>query len=232
MSAEARPGRRPRGTGTADRVLTAALEVYATEGFEGFTITAVIARSGVSSGSVYHHFGNLDGLYAALYARCMADLMRALADKVTAADDARAGVDALVLGYLDFVRENRVAAHFIHASSYARFLTAQAQPREAAPREAGRSQADGRHHGGAAAVVGAAKAPELERIVGWFRPRIAAGQIVDLPESLIEILAIGPVAEVSRRWLAGAPGYDLDEAARLLPERIWRSLRAPGARDL
>jgi hypothetical protein len=35
----------------------------------------------------------------------------------------------------------------------------------------------------------------------------------------------GEVAEVTRRWLAGAPGIDLAQAARLLPERIWQSLR-------
>ena len=38
------------------------------------------------------------------------------------------------------------------------------------------------------------------------------------------MLVIGPVAETSRRWLAGTPGIDLTQASRLLPERIWNSL--------
>lgn len=46
-----------------------------------------------------------------------------------------------------------------------------------------------------------------------------------MPEALLEMLIIGPVAEVARRWLAGAPGSDIEEASRLLPERIWRSVR-------
>jgi hypothetical protein len=40
------------------------------------------------------------------------------------------------------------------------------------------------------------------------------------------MLVIGPVAETARRWLAGAPGIDLTTAAAVLPERIWRSIRA------
>jgi hypothetical protein len=38
------------------------------------------------------------------------------------------------------------------------------------------------------------------------------------------MLLIGPVAEVSRRWLNGAD-IDLARAAKLLPPRIWAALR-------
>ena len=58
-----------------------------------------------------------------------------------------------------------------------------------------------------------------------------------LPEStepagadpLTEMLVIGPVAEAARRWLGGAPDIDLTTAARLLPERIWHSVRGRSA---
>jgi hypothetical protein len=43
---------------------------------------------------------------------------------------------------------------------------------------------------------------------------------------LIESPALGPVVGVARRWLSGIDDVDLDEAARLLPDRIWRSLAA------
>jgi hypothetical protein len=38
------------------------------------------------------------------------------------------------------------------------------------------------------------------------------------------MLVIGPVAETARRWLAAAPGIDLAQASRPLPERIWHSI--------
>ncbi|MFD9247092.1 hypothetical protein ACFV0D_35260 [Streptomyces sp. NPDC059556] len=45
------------------------------------------------------------------------------------------------------------------------------------------------------------------------------------PQPLIEALVIGPTAETARRWLSGAHDVDLAQAARILPDRIWRSLR-------
>lgn len=190
-----------RGRRTVARLLSAALEVYAEHGPEGFTMTAVIAASGVSNGSVYHHFGDFDGLAAALYSRCMGDLLDTLAAALEDTPDARDGIRALVESYLRFTEQHRPAAHFIHASSYASFLPAHAQ------------------------AIAAAKAPKIDALLAWLRPHVVAGRVVDLPAPLVEMLLIGPVAETARRWLAGAPGIDLAQAARLLPERIWRSLR-------
>src|SRR3712207_7429013 len=47
-----------------------------------------------------------------------------------------------------------------------------------------------------------------------------------IPEPLVEVLLIGPVAETARRWLSGMPGLDIADAIEVLPERIWQSLRA------
>ena len=194
--------RRQRGRRTIDRLLSAALEVYAERGPEGFTMTAVIAASGISNGSVYHHFGDFDGLAAALYTRCLGELLDTLVAALEGTPDARDGIRALVESYLRFTEQHRAAAHFIHASSYADFLPAYAP------------------------AIAAAKAAKIDALLAWLRPHVAAGRVVDLPASLVEMLLIGPVAETARRWLAGAPGIDLVQAARLLPERVWRSLRA------
>jgi AcrR family transcriptional regulator len=190
-----------RGEETVRRLLAAGLDVYADTGPVGFTVHAVSAASGVSLGSLYHHFGSFDQFCAALYSQCMADLLDALLAALERATTARAGIRAVVVAYLRFVEEHPAAARFVHASSDASFVPA---------------------HAGA---IAAAKAPRVERMAAWLRPHIAAGRVVDLPGPLIEMLLIGPVAEVTRRWLGGAPGIDLAQAARLLPERIWQSLR-------
>jgi AcrR family transcriptional regulator len=183
-----------------DRLLTAALDVYAASGQDGFTVNAVTESSGVSLGSLYHHFGSFDGLAAALYSRCMAELFDELIADLGRARTARTGIRAIVVAYLRFTERNPAAARFIHASAYAGYLAAHAS------------------------TISAAKAGKLAAVAGWLRPRIAAGEIIDIPDSLLEVLLIGPVAETARRWLAGAP-LDLGQAARILPERIWRSVR-------
>lgn len=189
-----------RGEATAERLLAAALDVFDAAGQPGFTVNAVTTASGVSLGSLYHHFGSFDGLAAALYSRCMAALFDELIAALGRARTARTGVRAIVVAYLRFTENNPAAARFIHDSAYTGYLAAHAEQ------------------------VAAAKAPRMAAVAGWLRPRMAAGEIATLPEPLVEMLLIGPVAETARRWLAGVPGIDLGQAARVLPDRIWRSL--------
>ncbi|MBP2327705.1 AcrR family transcriptional regulator [Kibdelosporangium banguiense] len=191
-----------RGTETVDRLLSTALDVFAKSGQDGFTVNAVIAASGVSLGSLYHHLGSFDGLAAALYSKCMTQLFDELIAALQRTRTARTGVRALVVTYLRFTEEHPAAARFIHASAYAGYVSAHA------------------------AQINATKAPQLAAVAGWLRPHVASGEIVDLPEPLIEILLIGPVAETSRRWLSGVPGIDIGQAIKVLPDRIWRSLQA------
>nr|WP_222109296.1 TetR/AcrR family transcriptional regulator [Streptomyces cupreus] len=186
-------------------MLAAALEVHEHKGPEGFTVQAVIATSGISLGSLYHHFGSFDGLAAALYGRCMADLLDTLIASLERTRTARTGVHAVVVAYLRFAEEQPAKARFIHASAYAGFLPAHTT------------------------AIAAAKAPRIERLLSWLRPHVQAGRVVDLPDPLTEMLLIGPVAETARRWLAGDPAIDLRHASRALPERIWQSLRGPRA---
>jgi AcrR family transcriptional regulator len=195
------PVKQRRGEETQQRLLDAALAVHAEAGQDGFTVQAVVTKSGVSLGSLYHHFTNFDGLAAALYARCMANLLDDITTALERARTARGGVRAVVTTYLTFVADQPAEARFIHASAYASYLPAHEE------------------------VITAMKAPRMARMARWLAPHVAAGSIVDLPDPLTEMLLIGPVAELSRRWLNGAD-IDLAKASKLLPDRIWCSLEA------
>ncbi|MPZ82819.1 MAG: TetR family transcriptional regulator [Actinophytocola sp.] len=194
------PVKQRRGEETARHLLDAALAVHDEVGPDGFTVQAVVSASGVSLGSLYHHFGSFDGLAAGLYARCMGELLDEIVVTLERARTARGGVRAVVTAYLRFVEEHPARARFVHASGYAGYLPA---------------------HAGAIAEV---KAPRMARMTRWLAPHVRDGSIVELPDPLTEMLLIGPVAELSRRWLAGAD-IDLTKAARVLPDRIWAALR-------
>jgi AcrR family transcriptional regulator len=195
------PVKQRRGEQTVTRLLDAALAVHESQGRDGFTVQAVLTASGVSLGSLYHHFGSFDGLAAALYGRCMGELLDEIVTTLHRARTAHGGVRAVVTAYLRFVEEHPDRARFVHASAYASYLPA---------------------HAGAIAEI---KAPRMARMREWLAPHVAAGSVVDLPDPLLEMLLIGPVAELSRRWLAGATDIDLAKAARVLPDRVWAALR-------
>ncbi|MCT9082589.1 TetR/AcrR family transcriptional regulator [Streptomyces fulvoviolaceus] len=191
-----------RGVATADLLLDAALRVYAEKGEQGLTVSAVTKASGVSLGSLYHHFGSIDGLVEALTLRWMG---RMLGDVVTALQrsrTARSGIGALVRAYLDFIQEHRDAALLVHSPAADR-----------------KGMADGNQ-------ARASQEAPVSAFAAWFQPHIEAGEIAPLPMPLIESLVLGPVIGLARRWLSGIEDVDLDEAARILPERIWRSVSA------
>jgi AcrR family transcriptional regulator len=190
-----------RGEATVEHVLTTALRLYGETDGQGFTVNAVTTASGVSLGSLYHHFGSFDGLAAALYIRCTSELFDGMIAALQRSRTARTGVRALVREYLRFTEEHRDAALFIHASAYSGYLAAHAEE------------------------VRAAKAAILAPVAAWLVPRMEAGEIAPVSPSLVEVLVLGPAAEAARRWLAGTYDMDLGEAARLLPDRIWRSLQ-------
>lgn len=185
----------PRAEATRQRVLDAALAIYTAHGHEGFNVHAIVAESGVSLGSLYHHFGSMDGLAAALYARSMSRLLECIAAAVSGARALHAGVSAIVTTYLTYARKQRSAMSFIHTSAYASFLPAHAaQIQESKQR--------------------------MNDLRAFFAAHAAAGRIVEVPEPVLEVLVIGPVAELTRRWLSAPKQFDLEQAAHTLPDRI------------
>lgn len=190
-----------RGAATADRLLDAALQVYARDGEQGVTVSALTRASGVSLGSLYHHFGSVDGLMNALLVRWLTRLLDEVTGALDPARDARSGVRDLVHAYLGFVRDHPDEARLLH-SAYADRLGM----------EQARQLRD-------------AQEARLSPLSAWLAGYVAAGEVVDLPRPVLEALVLGPVIGYARSWLAGVSDTGPDEAARLLPDRIWRSVQ-------
>ncbi|QLJ05562.1 TetR/AcrR family transcriptional regulator [Streptomyces sp. NEAU-sy36] len=196
-----------RGETTVEQLLDAALRVYAETGEQGLTVAAVTRASGVSLGSLYHHFGSIDGLVNALVDRWLGRLLGELAAAVAHTRTARTGIRALVRAYMNFVQEQRAAALLLHSASADR-----------------RGMADGRR-------LRDAQEARISPLGQWIEGYAERGELAPLPAPLIESLILGPVVAVARRWLSGVGDVDLDRAAVLLPERIWRAVAADTAED-
>jgi AcrR family transcriptional regulator len=77
----------------------------------------VVARSGASIGSIYHHFGGKRELFLAIYERLSADVELRLAEAALAAADldSQQAFAAHVRAYLTAIWENRQGAMIIAA---------------------------------------------------------------------------------------------------------------------
>ncbi|MFJ8860662.1 TetR/AcrR family transcriptional regulator [Streptomyces sp. NPDC102451] len=191
-----------RGEVTSGLLLDSALRVFIASGEQGLTVNAVVQDSGVSLGSLYHHFGSFDGLIATLSHRWLDRLLGELTTALRDSGTAREGIAAAVRAYLTFVQEHRDPALLLHS-----------------PLADRKSMTRGREFRDS-------QEARISEVARWIRLRTESGELAPLPLPLIESLVMGPVVAVARRSLSGIDDVDLDEAARLLPERIWRSVRA------
>jgi TetR/AcrR family transcriptional regulator, regulator of cefoperazone and chloramphenicol sensitivity len=81
-------GSHPRGEDTRQRILSAATEVFATEGFEGTTTRRLADRARVNLPAIQYYFGNKEGLYRAVVAHLVETMESRVAsttDRVTLA---------------------------------------------------------------------------------------------------------------------------------------------------
>src|SRR5262245_29518133 len=83
-----RPGSQPRGEETRARILDAALEMFAANGFEGASTRAIAEAAGVNLPAIQYYFGSKEGLYRAVLRQFAEQLQAAvapLADRINEA---------------------------------------------------------------------------------------------------------------------------------------------------
>lgn len=116
MATSAQARRWAKTGATQQRIVDAATEVFATRGFSAATMADVVAGSGASIGSIYHHFGGKNELFLAIFKQ-----MANAVDRRIEAAMKQAGEDAdprrifeiHVRAYLDAMSENRRLARVL-----------------------------------------------------------------------------------------------------------------------
>jgi AcrR family transcriptional regulator len=123
-----RPPKQRRSRESYERVLDAAHALLEENGFDGFTVQEVAARSGVSVGAIYERFGNKETLLRAVHARLMESMSEAHGTAAAAeagTHDAAAAIAASVAGMARVMRENRKALRaFMHLGAVDEVISA------------------------------------------------------------------------------------------------------------
>src|SRR5215469_732204 len=91
-----------RGQATRAHIIDVAMGLFAARGYDGTSIEAVLAESGVSRGSLYHHFAGKDVLFLAVLE---AVGVRLTEQTAVALQDARDPVDVLRIGGAQWLRQ-------------------------------------------------------------------------------------------------------------------------------
>jgi AcrR family transcriptional regulator len=189
----------------ADKVLKAALKLFAVHGYSATTIEDIKLQSEVSVGVIYHHFGSKEGIAGALYVQSLRDFQSGLVSSLDRrGPGAEQSVKAAVGQHLQWMDENRRRARFLM------------RRRETEVVETNRSDVEQLNRS------------LFQRIEIWYRPRVEAGEIRDLPLPLLCSIWFGPAQEYARAILDGpslASAPTLAEAVPVLAETAWAALR-------
>lgn len=191
------PGRR---AALKREILRASLECFNTQGIEATTIEMIRSACDTSVGAIYHHFGNKEGLVAALFFAAMEDQGSLRQEYLAAAQTLREGVNALVLSYVDWVAAQPEWARY---QFNARFAVANGPHRdELADRNRARNQ----------------------QLQEWFSQAGIGDKLTSLPYELVPSLIIGQAENYCRAWLSGRVTSSPKIYREILADAAWRSL--------
>jgi AcrR family transcriptional regulator len=184
---------------TRDRILQAALQVFAQKGYHRAAVDDIVHASGTSKGAVYHHFPNKEALFLALVDDFSARLAEAIAEAITGAHGALAKVEAaLGAGLLTFA----------HHRDLARILLLESVSLGPAY-EAKRAEVHGRF---------------ADLIQGYLDQAVGEGSIKPLDTRVATLAWLGAVNELVIQWLHGGEPDLLTRVVPALTPMLLRSI--------
>lgn len=101
------------GPATRDRILQAALEVFAEKGYHRALVDDIVRASRTSKGAVYHHFPNKEALFLALVDEFAGRLAEAVAAAIGGAHGALGKVEAALTAGLQAFAGHRELARIL-----------------------------------------------------------------------------------------------------------------------
>jgi TetR/AcrR family transcriptional regulator, fatty acid metabolism regulator protein len=188
-------------TATRDRILQAALQIFAEKGYHRAVVDDIVRASGTSKGAVYHHFPNKEALFLALVDAFSARLAEAVAMAVERSHGALGKVEAALRAGLETFARHRALARILLLESVSLGSAYQAKRAEV--------------HGRFASLIGA-----------YLDQAMAEGSVPPLDTRVATLAWLGAVNEVVIQWLHSDEPDLLSRAVPALTAMLLRSIGA------
>ncbi|HET8578984.1 MAG TPA: TetR/AcrR family transcriptional regulator [Methylomirabilota bacterium] len=188
---------------TRDKILHAALEVFARKGYHRAVVDDIVRASRTSKGAVYHHFPNKEALFLALVDEFSARLAEAVAAAIGNAHGALGKVEAALRSGLETFARHRELARILLLESVSL----------GPAYESKRAEVHGRF---------------ADLIRGYLDQAVAEGSIPSLDTRVATLAWLGAVNEVVIQWLHSGKPDLLKEVVPALTPMLLRSI---GARE-
>lgn len=186
-------------------ILTSSLACFNDQGIEATTIEVIKVACSTSVGAIYHHFGNKDGLIAALFFCAQDDQAQLLNSYISKAHTAQEAVFAMVFSYLDWVTAEPELARF---QFQARTFVAKG-PHSATLTERNKSR--------------------NKALMTWLAQPERKASLTKCPPELLPSLIIGQSESYCRAWLAGRVRASPEVHRTALATGAWGAIEAIAA---
>jgi AcrR family transcriptional regulator len=193
------------------QILVVALQCFTEHGVAGTTIDMIREVSGMSVGSLYHHFGNKDKIAAAVFIQGMREFAELLQSYLAQADHevslksegkAEHGVKAIVYAHVDWISENPDWARFVF---HHRSIVSKA--------------GDSNKLAGDMQIF-------FQQLSAWFKPYAQEGFFRTVSLELLSSLISGPCHDYARHWLAGRYKIPLSEYREEFANAAWNAVKS------
>lgn len=185
---------------TRERILDAALSVFAGKGYHRATVDDIVRASGTSKGAVYHHFPNKEAMFLALADDFAARLAAAVAAAISERHGALAKVEGALAAALTTFADNERLARLILLEAVSLGSTWERKRAEVHDRFAG-------------------------LVRGYLDEAVAEGSIASLDTRVATLAWVGAVNEIVIQWLHGRVP-DLPATVPTLTRLLLRSIGA------
>lgn len=183
-------------------ILDAALDCFTKYGVEATTIGQLCDQAGCSTGSIYHHFGNKEGIASELFLHGIRRLNADLLEHLYRCHDAEQSVKTVVTQYCDWVTAHPDMARYLLGFREISFSAA------------------------ARAELKSLYQAYLVAIFRWFSPFVLEGWIRRLPpETYIPIIS-GPIQDYARHWVRGQFQAAPASVKGIFATAAWNAVRA------